>query len=178
MPASKEFERELMNEFRTQNLFKFAMSMTRSRSEAEDLVQETFRLALEKHSEYELGTNMKAWLFRLQALIDKNNKLTAFRQRLLSRGQIDDPDTATVPPSQLDRIMFGEADRAIEALPIEQKQALYLVAYDGKSYNEAADILACSPGTVKSRVSRARARIAEVIHYEQQTGNTTKDLRR
>ncbi|NTF17386.1 sigma-70 family RNA polymerase sigma factor [Agrobacterium rubi] len=178
MPASKEFERELLEEFRTANLYKFAMSLTRNRAEADDLMQETFALAIEKSEEYEPGTNMKAWLFRLQAFIDKNNKRKAFRQRVLSRDHIEDPETATVPPSQLDSIMFGEANRAIEALPVEQKAALYLVVYDGKSYEEAAEILACSAGTVKSRVSRARVTLAEMIQYEHQAGNTMKDLRR
>lgn len=177
MPASKEFERELMAEFRTQNLFRFAMSMTKSRAEAEDLVQETCRVALERHEDYQLGTNMKAWLFKLQAHINNNNRRKAHRQRVLSQGAFEDPETAMVPPAQLDRIMFGEADRAIEDLPIDQKEALYLVFYDGKTYDEAADILACSAGTVKSRVFRARARIAEVIHYEPTSGSN-RDLSR
>ncbi|MNU40308.1 ECF RNA polymerase sigma factor SigR [compost metagenome] len=176
MSSSEEFNRELLSEY--PNLFRFAMSMTRNRAEAEDLMQETVLLALEKHDEYELGTSMKAWLFRLQVLIDKNNRRRVVRQRLLSDGNIEDPETAAVPPSQLDRLMFKEAAHAVETLPIDQKQALYLVVYDGKSYDDAADILACSSGTVKSRVSRARARIAEIIQYEHLDKNTERELAR
>jgi RNA polymerase sigma factor (sigma-70 family) len=176
MSTSKEFGRELVGE--VENLFRFAMSMTRNRAEAEDLMQETLLLALEKQDEYELGTSMKAWLFKLQVFIDKNNRRRVARQRLLSDGNIEDPETATVPPSQFDRLMFKEAAHAVETLPIDQKQALYLVVYDSKSYDEAADILACSPGTVKSRVSRARARIAEIIQYEHLDRNTERELAR
>lgn len=176
MSSSEEFNRELLSEY--PNLFRFAMSMTRNRAEAEDLMQETVLLALEKHDEYELGTSMKAWLFRLQVLIDKNNRRRVVRQRLLSDGNIEDPETAAVPPSQLDRLMFKEAAHAVETLPIDQKQALYLVVYDGKSYDDAADILACSSGTVKSRVSRARARIAEIIQYEHLDKSTERELAR
>lgn len=176
MPASKEFAREMIAEYT--NLFRFAMSMTRNRTEAEDLTQATIALALEKHHEYEIGTSMKAWLFRLQVFIDKNNRRRALRQRMLSDGHIMDLETAAVPPSQLDRLMFSEANDAIDTLPKDQKQALYLVVYDGKSYGEAAEILACSPGTVKSRVSRARARIAEAIQYEHLERNTERELAR
>lgn len=176
MSSSEEFNRELLSEY--PNLFRFAMSMTRNRAEAEDLMQETVLLALVKHDEYELGTSMKAWLFRLQVLIDKNNRRRVVRQRMLSDGNIEDPETAAVPPSQFDRLMFKEAAHAVETLPIDQKQALYLVVYDGKSYDEAADILACSSGTVKSRVSRARARIAEIIQYEHLDKNTERELAR
>jgi RNA polymerase sigma-70 factor (ECF subfamily) len=176
MSASEEFKRELLSEY--PNLFRFAMSMTRNRAEAEDLMQETVLVALEKHGEYELGTSMKAWLFRLQVLLDKNNKRRALRQRLLGDGNIDDPEAATVPPSQLDRIMFKEAAHAVEELPEDFRQALYLVVYDGKSYDEAADILAVSAGTVKSRVSRARTRIAEIIQYEHLEKNSERELAR
>lgn len=176
MSSSEEFNRELLSEY--PNLYRFAMSMTRNRAEAEDLMQETVMLALEKHDEYKLGTSMKAWLFRLQVLIDKNNRRRVVRQRMLSDGNIEDPETAAVPPSQLDRLMFKEAAHAVETLPIDQKQALYLVVYDSKSYDEAADILACSSGTVKSRVSRARARIAEIIQYEHLDKNTERELAR
>jgi RNA polymerase sigma-70 factor (ECF subfamily) len=164
MPATKEFEREMLAQL--PHLRGFAMSMTRNRTEAEDLAQETVLTALEKHDEYQLGTNMKAWLFRLQVYIDSNKKRKEMRQRALSRGRIEDPETAAIPPSQLDSLLVSEAQAAVDTLPIDQRQALFLVAYDGKSYEEAADILACSAGTVKSRVSRARARIAEVINYE------------
>jgi RNA polymerase sigma factor (sigma-70 family) len=176
MSSAEEFKRELVSEYT--NLFRFAMSMTRNRAEAEDLWHETVVLALEKQDEYELGTSMKAWLFRLQVLIDKNNKRRVLRQRMLSDGNIEDPETASVPPSQLDRLMFKEAAHAVDTLPSDQRQALYLVVYDGKSYDEAADILACSPGTVKSRVSRARARIAEIIQYEHLDKNTERELAR
>jgi RNA polymerase sigma factor, sigma-70 family len=175
MRAAEEFEQELVDEL--PSLFRFAMSMTRNRNEAEELVQETLAYALEKRDEFTSGTNIRAWLFKLQSFLDRNSKRKAYRQKVLSRGQIEDPETAAVPPSQLDRIMVGEAEKAIETLPLEQRQALFLVAYDGKSYDEAADILECSAGTVKSRVSRARQRIADMIHYEHLNG-MTKELGR
>ncbi len=176
MASTEEFNRELVRE--CPNLFRFAMSMTRNRAEAEDLTQETILVALEKQSEYELGTNMKAWLFKLQVLINKNNRRRLMRQRMLSDGVFEDMTEAAMPPSQIDRLMFNEAAHAVEGLPVDQKQALYLVVYDGKSYDEAADILACSAGTVKSRVSRARARIAEIIQYEHLDKNTERELAR
>lgn len=173
---NKEFETELLS--LVPSLFRFAMSMTRNSADAEDLTQETIKRALEYQASFQAGTNMKAWLFKIQVHLDKNQKRKVYRQKALNEANIMDPDFGVVRPSQVDRIIFNEAGEAIECLPIDQKQALFLIAHDGKTYEEAAQILDCSVGTVKSRVSRARAKIAEAIDYEPDGRSDTKDMTR
>jgi RNA polymerase sigma factor, sigma-70 family len=174
MTASEEFKRELISEY--PNLFRFAMSMTKNRAEAEDLAQETVAVALDNAAQYQVGTSMKAWLFKQQFFLNKNNRRRVARQRRLSEGKIDDPETAISLPSQLDRLMFREAAYAVESLPEEQREVMYLVVYDGKTYEQAAEILACSPGTVKSRVARARARLSEILHEESAEKKSDREL--
>lgn len=176
MPKTREFEKELLGHVPA--LYRFAMSMSRTASDAEDLTQETLKNALEFQSAYQPDTNMKAWLFRIQVNINLNQKRKIYRQKALSEANGLDPDYGVVMPSQVDRLIFNEAGAAIAALPIDQKQALFLVVYDGKSYEEAAQILDCEVGTVKSRVSRARARVAEAIDYEQTGRAETREMTR
>jgi len=158
--AREEFKKELIR--RIPDMMRFAMSMTRSAQESEDLMHDTVIAAMEMADSYTPGTNMAGWLFTIQRGIFNNSLRRARTRRNYQKSQEDMPEPAELP-RQIDHLVFQEAREAIEALPVDQKAAFFLVAYDGKSYNEAADILGCSVGTVKSRVSRARAEIARSI---------------
>jgi RNA polymerase sigma-70 factor (ECF subfamily) len=159
--AQGHFGRELVTHMA--DLLRYAMLLTRHRGDAEDLVQETLRKALDLQAHYTPGTNMRAWLFAIQTNAHRDERKR--RAKLAVRETSDDDALARYPQpaSQLDRVFFAEAEDSIELLPPDQKRALYLVVFDGLSYSEAAERLACSEGTVKSRVSRARAALAEML---------------
>ena len=158
--ASEEFKKELIR--RIPDMMRFAMTMTRSTQESEDLMHDTVISAMEMAESYTPGTNMEAWLYTIQRGIFNNSLRRARTRRNYQMANADQPEPAQLP-AQIDHLVFEEAKEAIDRLPVDQKAAFFLVAYDGKSYNEASAILGCSVGTVKSRVSRARVEIAKSI---------------
>ena len=160
-------ERELIIEM-IPSLRAFARSLTRNVSEADDLVQETLLRALASLHQFRPGTNMKAWLFR----IERNVFYTNYRKRhrectVLSKEAEDIP---WVEAPQEWSVKARAMDAALAQLPHDQKEALMLVSGTGLSYEEAAEICGCALGTIKSRVSRARTRLLsllQVYHHEE-----------
>lgn len=162
MSVSEEFKAELIR--RIPDLEKFARVLTRSAQDSEDLMQDTIITALRKADEFVPGTNMVAWLFTLQRGLYQNMvKRARTRQNYVEAHK--DNDEAQLP-DQLDHLILEDAKTLISKLPVEQQSALFLVCYDGRSYAEAAEVLGCSVGTVKSRVSRARAEIARALDMD------------
>lgn len=148
------------------DLFRFAMSITRNREAADDLSQDAMTLALEKQDDFEPGTDLKAWLFKLQVNLWQNSVRKEHRRRRLDAIHAPMQAGDLSLPSQMDALMFHEAYKAMESLEPIQRQVLFLITYDGKSYEEAARILEINTGTVKSRLSRARQALADAIGYE------------
>jgi len=145
----------------------FARSLTRNPAEADDLVQETLARALGSLHQFTPGTNLKAWLFR----IERNVFYTSYRKRHREAAALErEADTIrTTPPQQEWWLKLGAVNRALALLPDDQREALLLVGGTGLSYEEAADVCGCALGTIKSRVSRARSRLIdllEVQHHE------------
>jgi RNA polymerase sigma-70 factor, ECF subfamily len=146
---------------RIPSLRAFAISLTRDGNQAEDLVQETVLRAISKQEQFEEGTNLQAWLFTIL----RNQFFSDHRKSLR---EVEDPDgsyaaTMISPSDQEDRIMLRDLEIALGKLPRVQREALLLVAADGLSYEEAAQVLGCAVGTVKSRVNRARNGLAELM---------------
>jgi RNA polymerase sigma-70 factor (ECF subfamily) len=136
----------------------FAISLTGNIDQADDLVQEAF---LRDLSKFEAGTNIQAWLFTIL----RNQFHTAYRKR---KREVEDPDgelasRLTSPPEQEGHLDFEDLKVALAKLPLEQREALLLVAAKGFSYEEAAAICGTKLGTIKSRVNRARAQLAELL---------------
>lgn len=136
----------------------FAFSLARNRERADDLVQYAIIRAWEKHANFTEGTNMRAWLFTILW----NCFYSEIRKRRREVEDVDDAHAArlSVPASQLAHIELEEFKVALGAISPEQREALILIGVSGFSYEEAADICGCAVGTVKSRVSRARATLA------------------
>jgi RNA polymerase sigma-70 factor (ECF subfamily) len=149
------------------DLFRFAMSITRNREAADDLSQDAAALALTKRDDFEPGTDLKAWLFKLQVNLHRNSVRKELRRRRLEETHSPIQANDLALPSQMDSLRYREAYKAIEGLPPLQRQVLFLVVHDGKTYEEAAQILEIDKGTVKSRLNRARQALAEAIDYEQ-----------
>src|SRR6185369_16848825 len=128
---------------------------------ADDLVQETMLRAIANIDSFQPGTNMSAWLFTIL----RNHFRSEYRKR---RREVEDADghyaeTLTSHPEQHGRVELTEFRGALSKLPEEQREALILVGASGFSYEEAAEICGCAIGTVKSRVNRARTRLAELM---------------
>ncbi len=139
----------------------FAVSICGNPDRADDLVQETLVKAWSSLDSFEEGTNLTAWLFTIL----RNIYYSEFRKR---RRETSDPDGEyaaglIAPDSQESHMEFQDFRAALQKLPLDQREALILVAASGMSYEEAAEICDCAPGTMKSRVNRARNRLAELM---------------
>jgi RNA polymerase sigma-70 factor (ECF subfamily) len=148
-------------------LYNFARWSTRDPVEAEDLVQETYARALGASQQFEAGSNLKAWLFRIlrNALIDLRRR----SQRAHSPACIEDLDQnvelagPALGELQLDQIralVAADVSAAVRELP-EAFRTVILLDLEGMTEAEVAKILGCATGTVKSRLSRARAVLRE-----------------
>jgi RNA polymerase sigma-70 factor (ECF subfamily) len=139
----------------------FAISLSGNVDRADDLVQETILRALANIHSFQPGTNLPAWLFTIL----RNLFRSEYRKR---RREVEDADgsfaqTLKSNPDQIGRIEFQEFRHALAELPSDQREALILVGASGFSYEEAADICECAVGTIKSRVNRARSRLAKLL---------------
>jgi RNA polymerase sigma-70 factor (ECF subfamily) len=146
------------------NLRAFAISLSGNIDRADDLVQETLLRALANIDSFQHGTNMSAWLFTIL----RNLFRSEYRKR---RREVEDTDGSYAErlksqPEQSGRVEFLEFRRTLGKLPADQREALILVGASGFSYEEAAEICGCAVGTIKSRVNRARSRLAELLSIE------------
>ncbi|MCL4164832.1 UNVERIFIED_CONTAM: hypothetical protein GTU68_067109 [Idotea baltica] len=143
------------------NLRAFAMSLCGRSAWADDLVQETLVRAWAKADSYRDGTNLMAWLFTIL----RNEFYSQLRKRKREVEDIDGAQAAqlTAEPAQLPHLEVRDFKAALALLPEDQREAIVLIGASGFSYDEAADIMGCAIGTVKSRLSRARTRLAEIL---------------
>ena len=139
----------------------FAVSLAGDAGRADDLVQETLLKAWANQSRFVMGTNLMAWL----CTILRNQFYTDCRKR---RREVEDADGAmaerlTAAPEQEHGSDLHVVMNYISKLPPRMREALLLVGAQGLTYDAAAAVMGCQTGTVKSRVSRARALLAEML---------------
>jgi len=139
-------------------LRRFAASLTGNINDADDLVQDTVERALRALSQWQAGTRLDSWMFR----IAQNLWIDQLRARRVRAFAAHDPDAAE--NVSIDgrreveaRLDLADAVRALSQLPDEQRIAVALVFVDGMSYREAAETLQVPIGTVTSRLARARS---------------------
>src|SRR3954465_11601568 len=142
----------------------FAISLCGNVDRADDLVQETPLRALANIDSFEPGSNIPAWLFPILRSLFRSE----YRKR---RREVEDADgtyaqSLKSQPEQSGHVEFQEFRPALGKLPAAQREALILVGASGFSYEEAAEICGCAVGTIKSRVNRARARLADMLSIE------------
>ena len=140
----------------------FAISLTGNLDQADDLVQEAVTKGLTHIHRFESGTSMRAWLFTIL----RNQFHTSYRKR---RREIEDPDGTiagmlSTLPEQEGHLDLGDLQTALAKLPLHHREVLLLVGAEGLSYEETARIVGANIGTVKSRMNRARIRLAELMH--------------
>lgn len=147
-------------------LFRVARHLTGRHADAEDLVQETFARALGSRSQFAAGTNLRAWLFRIL----RNCHIDAYRRARRSPVRTSDTadDTADVATAvhdplrgdqELERLrslVSEDIEAALDSLSVDAR-AVILLDLEGLTETELAQAMDCSVGTIKSRLSRARA---------------------
>ena len=139
----------------------FAMSLSGNPDRADDLVQETLLKAWSNRTSFTPGTNVPAWLFTIL----RNVFYSEHRKR---RREVEDADgrmaaRLATHPAQDGHMDLMDFHRALQTLPPDQREALILIGGSGLPCEEAAQICGCAVGTIKSRVSRARNRLAELL---------------
>jgi RNA polymerase sigma-70 factor (ECF subfamily) len=156
-------------------LYAAAMRMTRNPSDAQDLVQETFVKAFASFKQFEQGTNLKAWLYRILT----NTFINTYRkkQREPYQGTIDDLEdwqlggaestTATSSRSAeaeaIDHLPDSAVKDALQSIPEDFRLAVYFADVEGFSYQEIADIMKTPIGTVMSRLHRGRRLLRDLL---------------
>ena len=149
-------------------LYGSALRLTKDESKAEDLVQETYLRAYRFWHRFEKGTNLKAWLLRIQT----NEFINRYRKNQREKAVFDlhsydsavekyaDEKVEHLPPEMrtqfLSSLMGDEVMQALDDLPIDFRMVVLLVDINDLSYKEVAEILDCPVGTVMSRLHRAR----------------------
>jgi RNA polymerase sigma-70 factor (ECF subfamily) len=159
VPVSAQIRADLISVI--PNLRAFAVSLSGNPDRADDLVQETLVKAWSNIGSFVEGTNLPAWLFTIL----RNIYYSEYRKR---RREVADPEGAfaaklATAPAQNGHMDMLDFHAALQHLPNDQREALILIGASGLSYEEAASICGCAIGTMKSRVNRARNRLAELL---------------
>ncbi len=160
-----------MNEIQKQivalipKLRRYARALTQDKESADDLVQDALERALTRIELWKRGTDMRAWLFTIMHNVYVNSV------KKNSRGGLHIPIDGTMEElsysdSQIGSIELNECLKALNALPLEQREIIVLVAVEGLSYSQVATVVDVPVGTVMSRLSRARKAIRTLVGDE------------
>lgn len=154
-------------------LRRFAVSLTGNRPDADDLLQMTVERLLSRPIPE--GTHLLKWSFR----ICRNLWIDEIRSRKV-RNPVDVEEVAPVLHSEdgertvMNKLTLVDVDKAMRALPIEQREVISLVAVEGLSYSEASEVLDVPIGTIMSRVSRARRNLSKLLNSNDPTPSVAR----
>lgn len=139
----------------------FARSLTGDENAVDDLTQDALMKAWTARKRFRSGSNFRAWIFTILRNQFYSNCRRSWRQVAWDQEQME---SSLAGPATMNGVLeLDETRRALLELPADQREAVILVGAGGFSYEEAAQICNCAIGTVKSRVSRARAMLATIL---------------
>jgi RNA polymerase sigma-70 factor (ECF subfamily) len=147
-------------------LRRFAIALTGSAAEGDDLVQDTVERALKNLHQWEAGTRLDNWMFRIAKNRFLDNRRAARRESMVMRDAPQEASNVIAIDGERAaeaRLTLAALRHALQALPPEQREVVGLVLIDGASYREAADILGIPIGTLTSRIARARESLTNLL---------------
>ncbi len=151
-----------------------ALALTRNRAAADDLVQDAVANALAAQNSFTPGTNFAAWMHRIL----RNRFISTLRKQRETTDIEDVPASAfAVSATHEDRLILKELGNAVNRLPADQREALFMVVLQGMSYEDVAEATGCAVGTAKSRVFRARRQLQTWLAGEESAEATTEEQR-
>ena len=143
-------------------LRRYARFIVANEADADDAVQQCLAQAVAGIEQWQPGTNLRAWLFViLRHVVYSEARRVSRRPTIL--GLEDWDESASVSGGQEERLMLDSLEAAIGGLPDPQRDVVLLVGVEGLSYEEAASILETPVGTIRSRLSRARASLRRIL---------------
>ncbi|MBB5751366.1 sigma-70 family RNA polymerase sigma factor [Prosthecomicrobium pneumaticum] len=142
-------------------LRRYARSLTRDETDAEDLVHDALVRAYERRSSFREGGSVRTWLFSIlhNVFVDRRRARRAEMARIEQVAELQEREAA---PHQEQQLRLAQVRRAFMDLPEEQRAALHLVAIEGLTFAEAAGALGIPIGTLMSRLARARAALRQI----------------
>ena len=158
-------------------LRRYARALSGDRQRADDLVQDTLERAIAKWSLWRPGTDLRAWMFTIMHNVFVNHARRSAREAtptdpaLLAELELADGSVAD------SLVQLNGIERALARLPEEQRAVLLLVSLEGLSYDQIAETLGVPAGTVMSRLSRGRARLAVMLEGEGPRGDSARQLK-
>lgn len=148
----------------TPHLRAFARSLCGDPVQADDLVQDALLKAWNARESYTENTSFKAWTFTILRNSFYSEKRRSWRSTGLEPGVAEATLVASDDPDK--GLELVALRNALEHLPQDQREAIILIGAGGMAYDEAAEIVGCAVGTIKSRVSRARKALAELLNAD------------
>lgn len=154
-------EAELVREIPA--LSRFARSITRNPADAEDLTQNTMERALTRSTQFQPGTNLRAWLFTIcrRQHISEQRRAAVRYEKLTDEGELPQAGAPASQEMQVFTRQVGEAAR--DLLTAKEHDVMRRVCVDGDSYEMTASALSIPVGTVRSRLNRARGRLTDHV---------------
>lgn len=162
--ATEDFRKQLLAVIPA--LRGFSRGLCGNRELADDMAQDAMMRAWAAQASFTPGTNFRAWIF----MILRNQFYTTIRRN--SRMVSWDPEVAErvliAQAAQQDGLNLQDVEAALQKLPLEQREVLILIGANGLSYEEAAEVMGCAIGTIKSRLARGRTALATLINGSEQ----------
>jgi RNA polymerase sigma-70 factor (ECF subfamily) len=166
-------------------LYSAALRYTRNVQDAEDLVQDTFAKAFNSFHQFEAGTNLKAWLYRILTTTFINTYRKDQRRPQISDGEVEDwqifkaashtsDQGKSAEDVVLENLPDGDVKEALSSIPEDFRMVVYYADVEGYSYKEIAEIVGVPTGTVMSRLHRGRKLLrASLTEYARSRGIST-----